>query len=429
MSDGKENQKDSLFVETPTGTSTSTSTDDDEKKRKRKESSSSSSSAAFFLPRSNGNGNGNGIAMGVDLTTDGTDSTYITDSMDHSHKVNVTDPAHVDQQTDLPSSKKNGTVSLSSNNEQPSGGSSAEDEKKAKKKAKRKAQNAKYYQTRAENGKAQEYYKNRVESGETQEYYKNRKESGEAQVAYAKTNGKKVTKISAALRAQHEKATAENKDNHEATLGPSEVELIVDATLAKLGDLSREDFFLHVFAGSGNDQNARTVESFGGSSYRGRGIPSVVNSDNGSPASFKQVKERINAIPGGKIDISFVYDGVNFCNADAIEKGLHHKLIARGLHQEKRMFRHASMGTSRPASVPPGTPFPCYVALLFSNVSMERAGLRLGNKEDKDANDQRNVNKKAKKAVDVNVNVQLSIDKNFTPAASSSSSSSSKNNK
>jgi hypothetical protein len=170
-----------------------------------------------------------------------------------------------------------------------------------------------------------------------------------------------------------------------ATDAATDATIAVDVAAAIAADA---DFYCHVFNGSfTNGTEAKVAlktivkESFACSSHRGNGIPSVVNID-GTNATFSQVEERVSNA-GGIIEINVVYRGTSITNADSIEKDAHQALLNIGIPQEKRMFRRAGAGTCRSRNLPIGVPFPCYVAVLTCNMSMEASGLRLGTKEDK----------------------------------------------
>ena len=183
-----------------------------------------------------------------------------------------------------------------------------------------------------------------------------------------------------------------NKDHTEATISEEEIDNLVTNTVT--GIRLENTGFVHVYVGARDvSQKAIDLESFGGSSARGDGIPSVVNSADGSFATLKQVQART----GGEMHITTVYSDHNMLTCDLIEKALQTKLLS--LPPNSRMFRAAGKGTCRPKDVEIGTMFPCYCAILTSDLTMAQAGLRLGTQQDRLDYLARRAEKKAAKRI------------------------------
>ena len=125
------------------------------------------------------------------------------------------------------------------------------------------------------------------------------KNKGKIKEKNAKNNAKNNAKTAEALRSETERLTKECAESKEAILSPAERSKIVQEGLDIVSELHTDESFVHVFVGAGDttiDQMRK--ESFGGSSARGNGIPSVVNTADGTFATLEQVEDRLTTATG-----------------------------------------------------------------------------------------------------------------------------------
>ena len=125
------------------------------------------------------------------------------------------------------------------------------------------------------------------------------KNKGKIKEKNAKYNTKNNAKTAEALRLETERLTKECAESTEAILSLAERSRIVQEGLDLVLKLPTDSKFVHVFVGAGDttiDQMRK--ESFGGSSARGNGIPSVVNTANGTFATLEQVEDRLTTATG-----------------------------------------------------------------------------------------------------------------------------------
>ena len=114
-----------------------------------------------------------------------------------------------------------------------------------------------------------------------------------------KNNAKNNAKTAKALRLETERLTKECAESKEAILSPEERSKIVQEGLDLVLKLPTDSKFVHVFVGASDTSMAQMrKESFAGSSGRGYGIPSVVNTADGTFASFQQVEDRLTTATG-----------------------------------------------------------------------------------------------------------------------------------
>ena len=125
------------------------------------------------------------------------------------------------------------------------------------------------------------------------------KNKGKIKEKNAKYNTKNNAKTAEALRLETERLTKECAESTEAILSLAERSRIVQEGLDLVLKLPTDSKFVHVFVGASDttiDQMRK--ESFGGSSARGNGIPSVVNTADDTFATLEQVEDRLTTATG-----------------------------------------------------------------------------------------------------------------------------------
>ena len=185
----------------------------------------------------------------------------------------------------------------------------------------------------------------------------------------------------AQLRLFKETAIRDSATKQEANLTDDQIHALY--VLPNCEHLDRDNTgLIHVYVGAGDvSLEAIELESLGGSSHRGGGIPSVVNVEDGAIVSLVELHERLP----GSLKIEVIYRGHNINNVDEIEKACH-KYLMRTFPPRTRMFTSAGKGTARPVGVEIGQAYPCYVAMVKSFHTFSSLNIRRGDQQDKEEN-------------------------------------------